>query len=466
MLNQQVALREMLVDAAWSNSPLCVNRAPAKKHLRWGPPRIPELHVIAWTRFPSACPITKLHVMNNESNSPGCVIGLDIHPDSFTAGLLRGSNARDAIVEKVFDKVPMRRLLAWAEKQLGPEDLIVMEAQGNSFATQRKLEAGGHKALVLESAQIGKLKEAFANNDKISAVRIARAYLGGKAKTVWVPDLITQDRRDWFHAHRKAVAQTTRVRNRICSYLSDNGVRLKPKTPLIKPGAAEEVLRAARQWSPSQWQVIEGLLMELRNAEALRKHWRSLIAQEVASDPMLLSLVRLCGIRERVAFALGAILGDIRRFKSPASLVKYIGLNPAFDQSGSGEWKGGIGGHGRRDLRGLLTESAQSLLRSKHPLAQWARKLRARKGEIKLVVAAVARKLAVAVWYLMMGRWTPQEEVDGRLSQKIGSITLAILPEALNQRGWTRRGLRKDMEERLKTGRIYHLWTRADHANA
>jgi hypothetical protein len=35
-----------------------------------------------------------------------------------------------------------------------------------------------------------------------------------------------------------------------------------------------------------------------------------------------------------------------------------------------------------------------------------------RKSEVKLVIAAIARKLAVAVWYLMTGRWTPLEEID------------------------------------------------------
>ena len=58
---------------------------------------------------------------------------------------------------------------------------------------------------------MGKLKEAHANNDKISAVRIGKAYLAGTAKEVWVPDPKTQERRDWFHAHRKAVKRTTQM---------------------------------------------------------------------------------------------------------------------------------------------------------------------------------------------------------------------------------------------------------------
>ena len=157
----------------------------------------------------------------------------------------------------------------------------MLEASGNSFQVVRTLAAIGRKALVLESCQLGKLKEAHANNDKISAVRIGKAYLAGTAKEVWVPDAKTQERRDWFHAHRKAVKRTTQMRNRLLSYLSDNGVRLAKGTRWPKGPAAQRQLRQAKDWSARQWQVIEGLLMELRHAEEQRAHWRSLIAQEV-----------------------------------------------------------------------------------------------------------------------------------------------------------------------------------------
>ena len=63
-----------------------------------------------------------------------------------------------------------------------------MEASGNSFQVVRTLKTLERKAIVLESNQLGKLKEVHANNDKLSAVRIAKAYLAGTAKEVWVPD--------------------------------------------------------------------------------------------------------------------------------------------------------------------------------------------------------------------------------------------------------------------------------------
>jgi len=394
--------------------------------------------------------------MNNEMNSVERVIGLDAHPDTFTAALLRGQTPAQALTEKVFNKVPMRQLPSWAKKHTTSNDLFVLEASGNSFHIVRLLAGIERKALVLESCHLGKLKEAHANNDKISAVRIGKAYLAGTAKEVWIPDLKTQERRDWFHAHRKAVKRTTQVRNRLLSYLSDNGVRLPKGVSLVGTGA-EETLRAAKTWSVRQWQVIEGLLMELRHADQQRQHWRSIIAQEVLSDPLLLSITRLCGVREMVAFALGCLIGDINRFADPKKLVKYVGLNPAFDDSGYNQWQGGIGGHGRKDLRSLLIESAQSVLRSRHALGVWGRKLLARKGSVKLAVAALARKLTVAVWYLMMGRWTPVEEIDTALIGKVSKMITGVGPTALRQLGKTRKAVRTETYQALKGGRIYVL---------
>jgi transposase len=385
------------------------------------------------------------------------VIGFDSHPDSFTAALLRGRIPAEAVTEKMFNKVNMSQLSSWAKKNTTPLDLFVLEASGNSFQVVRTLAAIDRRALVLESYQLGKLKETHANNDKISAVRIGKAYLAGTAKTVWVPDSKTQDRRDWFHIHRKAVKRTTQLRNRLLSYLSDNGVRLKPGTPLATGAGAEEELRKTHAWSPRQWQVIEGLLMELRHADEQRAHWRSLIAQEVLADPILLSLVRLCGIREMVAFALGAIIGDINRFTGPKKLVKYVGLNPAFDDSGEGKWSGGIAGHGRKDLRSLLIEAAQSIMRSNHPLAKWGHKLLRRKGAANLAIAAIARKLTVAVWYLMMGRWTALEEIDAPLNRKVGKIITGAGTKALQQLGKTRKAWREETFVSLKAGRTYLL---------
>lgn len=396
--------------------------------------------------------------MNENLNSGQRVIALDSHPDSFTAALLRGPTPAAAITEKIFNKIPMSQLQSWAKKHTTPEDTVVLEASGNSFQVVRTLAALGRKALVLESCQMGKLKDAHANNDKISAVRIGKAYLAGTAKEVWVPDIKTQERRDWFLAHNKASKRTTQMRNRILSYLSDNGVRLARGTRLASDLPAEEKIRAAKVWSPAQWQVLQIFLADLRHAEAQRKQWRSLIAQVVLGDPQLLEITRLCGVREMVAFALGAIIGDIHRFANPRKLVKYVGLHPSFDDSGEGTSHGGVGNNGRKDLRCLLIEAAHAIMRSpKQSLAQWGRKLLRRKGELNIAVAAVARKLTVAIWYLMMGQWTALEEIDKPLALKVGKIIRSVGKETLVKLGKQPAKFRQEIYQLLKAGKNVYL---------
>lgn len=396
--------------------------------------------------------------MNSKPEIVERVIGFDAHPDTFTAALVRGPTPVAAVIEKTFNKVAMAQLESWAKKHTTEKDLIVVEASGNSFQVVRSLQALERKALVLESCQLGKLKEVHANNDKLSAVRIAKAYLAGTAKEVWVPDARSQERRDIYHAHRKSQKRTTQLRNRLQSYLSDNAVRLKKGTPLTKIKEARQLIKKKRTWSTLQWQVIEGILMELQHAEKQRRHWHSLIAQEVLNDALLLSMVRLCGVREITAFALGAFIGDIQRFANPRKLVKYIGLHPAFDHSGNGGWDGGIGGHGHKELRRLLIQGAQAIVRCAHtPLAKWSKKLLARTGQRNLVVAAVARKMAVAIWYLMMGRWSQLEEIDKPLAIKVSKIIGELSASALKKLDKKRRPFRQEIYQQLKTGRYYLL---------
>src|SRR5829696_4849136 len=85
--------------------------------------------------------------MNAKSHIVERVIGFDSHPDSFTAAILRGPTPAAAVVEKTFNKVPMAQLQSWAQKHTTAQDLLVLEASGNSFQVVRSLArvpAAGH----------------------------------------------------------------------------------------------------------------------------------------------------------------------------------------------------------------------------------------------------------------------------------------------------------------------------------
>ena len=67
-----------------------------------------------------------------------------------------------------------------------------------------------------------------------------------------------------------------------------------------------------------------------------------------------------------------------------------------------------MGNRGRKDVRSLLIQGAQSVLRQSragnHKLAKWGFQLFARKGNRNVAVAAIARKLARALYHLLKGR--------------------------------------------------------------
>lgn len=391
-------------------------------------------------------------------NLTGRVVGFDAHPDTFTAAVVKGKSPGEALLEKTFDKLPNSGLESWAKKNLTKEDIVVMEASGNSFHLARRLKAIDLRAIVLESYQVSKLKDAYANNDKVSAKRIALAYLSGSSKQVWIPDEITQRRRDQWHAYRKSNVSYVRAVNRADSYLSDNGVRLSKSLTDLSREQAQKLIEEAREWTAHQKVIVRTYLNDIQRAREQRADWLELMTSDVVKDPLLLSVLRLCGARTIVAFGCGAIIGDIHRFETPKRLAKFIGLSPSFDSSGKDEQVWGLSGRGREDFRSVLVEAAHSILQSKSsPIGRWGKKLLIKGKPMKVVIVAIARKLAVAIWYLMKGQWEELSEVEKPLAVKIGKVITQLGQNGLQTLGKDRKSMRKEMVETLKTGRVYVL---------
>jgi transposase len=376
-------------------------------------------------------------LMKNESSDPaaGRVIGLDLHPDLFSAAALSGRDAVTAQVVQQWDRLPTGHLVRWAQR-LAKTDLIVVEASGNTFHAAEQLRGVGLKVLVLESYQASQVRTSYCNNDRVSAVKLARVYLSGLAKTVWQPDAKTRERREALQAYRKAVATSTRTKNRLKAYLNQHGVRLKRGVRLSAP-SGEATIRASHPWSPLQRLLLEETLAELCAAEQRRRRLSALMAQEVAADPHLLALMRLMGVRHIVAFAIAAVVGDIARFATPKKLVAYLGLAPCVDTSGNRErGRESLVHAGRSDLRALLIQSAQNALQQKaSPLHTWGWKLCLRKSNKNVAVAAVARKLTVSIWYLLRGFFTPLVQLDATLQVKLTKLATAIGLKTIRQLG-------------------------------
>ena len=357
----------------------------------------------------------------------GRVVGLDCHPDTFTAAVFVGQTPHDARKLQSRENLCLERLLAWAKAEFSAADLFLLEAGSNSFAVCEALEKVGLRCVVLESAHVGKHAKTYADNDRMAAARIALVYLAGNAPAVWVPDAQTRERRELLHVYAKSVRDHTAASNTLKSYLNGHAIRLGSRSLSAKPTRAW--IDAQRAWSSLQKKMLEGYFHALEQSAEQRRRYLRLISEEISKEPLMLRLMKLLGIGKINAFGLLAVIGNARRFSRPQKLVAYIGLNPGQRESGTGKRISvGVGRRGRGDLRHLLIQGAQAILRmgKATALGQWGWKLFARKGSRNVAVAAVARKLVVQVWHMLHGNPPTALEKDQSFTVKLRKLAVSI----------------------------------------
>jgi transposase len=172
------------------------------------------------------------------------------------------------------------------------------------------------------------------------------------------------------------------------------------------------------------------------------------LAGLAAQDDRVPLLVQLPGVRLVTAMTLLAAIGTIDRFPKPEKLVGYAGLGVSVHASGLVHHTGRITKAGRRDLRCVMVEAAQTAANT-HP--HWKaelERLEPRLGRNKAIVA-IARKLLVAVWHVLThacaDRYAEPEHLArkflqfayilGKEKRAPGQTTMAYVREQLDRLG-------------------------------
>lgn len=353
---------------------------------------------------------------------PVVTVGLDMHPDTFTAAILVGSSAQEAEILKIGDRLPVEQLERWFKGNTDEDCLVAIEASGNTFTIVDRLEAIGRKVIVLDSAKVGKVSKTYCITDKTSAIKIAKICISGLSDEIYVPDTKTRERRNIYTAYQQSQTDAQRAVNRAKGFLNERTIRVKRKA--ITNAKEREHLLSRLDLSDTEVSILKQHFAIYDLANANMKKWRIVMAEDILSDPELLKMVRIYGLRHITVFALAAYIGNIARFSNPKKLVAYIGLNPRVQMSGEGGFIGSLAGNGRKELRALLIEAAHCVFFHKNksnPNYSWAWKLHFRKGR-KIAAIATARKIVTALWYLLNGKFTELKEASKNLRTKISRL--------------------------------------------
>ena len=128
------------------------------------------------------------------------------------------------------------------------------------------------------------------------------------------------------------------------------------------------------------------------------------IEEEVKKCPAARRLKTHPGVGPLTALAFVLIIGKADRFPCGKQIASYLGLVPLEKSSGNQRRLGHITKQGNSLLRFLLVEAAQVTVRS---LPEWRSKychLALRRGR-KIAKVAMARKLAVRLYWMMRKEW-------------------------------------------------------------
>lgn len=148
-------------------------------------------------------------------------------------------------------------------------------------------------------------------------------------------------------------------------------------------------------------QLVEEIEMQQRHKDEAQKKMTSLC--EVWFPKELENLQSIPGVKERSATSIIAEVGtDMKHFQTPKKLVSWVGLRPRNEES-AGKIKSRRITHGNRFLRKTMIECAWGSSRTKDSFfAEFSYRqcVIRRKNRMKVQVA-IARKMLVAVWYIL-----------------------------------------------------------------
>jgi len=331
------------------------------------------------------------------------LVGMDVHSEQATLCVTCWRFGEEPRVERE-SVVRLDGLEAFYRRHVPEGALTVMEATGNAFAVAGRLAAEGFEAKVVCSDTLAGFTRGDKVNDRHDAHNLARAWARGSAREVRVPEGREAAMRELHFGRRDATKDSTVAYNRIWAFCHRLG--------LVQPGesAAAWTRKVAAQVAERyeagseeafRWRI---LMEDWTRCEKLDKLYNERVEAAVASHPDAARLMQVLGIGPQVALALCAFIGEVKRFAESGKLVAYVGLNPSVCQSGKSQGSCAMSHYGRRDLKWLLIQAAQSaMVHGKAPMHQWARRKRAQGKSHNLVVCALARKMLVQVWHILMG---------------------------------------------------------------
>jgi transposase len=297
--------------------------------------------------------------------------------------------------------------------------VVAYEAGRDGFWLARWLRARGVEAYVIHPASIAVSREhRRAKTDRLDTELLLRAFLGwlrGEKRhcsMVAIPTVEEEDARRPNRERGNLVTEQTRIVNQIKAILTRFGIRTFRPT-LRKAEEHLEGLRTA-EGIPLLENTRAELRRHLARLHVVREQIRAIeqsrlgklaMTSEKGRHAMVRLIARVVGVGVETA---DMLVNEVfsRHLRDRKAVARYAGLTGSPDESGKRRRERGLARAGNTRVRCGMIQLAWRFLRFQKDsaLAQWfqARTADGRGSTRKTMIVALARKLLIALWRLIM----------------------------------------------------------------
>lgn len=331
------------------------------------------------------------------------IIGLDYHPSFQQIAFLdtetgEGGDRQllhsDGEAERFYRELKARAV----------QVRVGMEATGHSQWFERLLAELGFELWIGDPAQIKTKRVRKQKTDRGDARLLLSLVVENRFPQVWAPDPENRDRRQLLWHRHRLVQMRTRIMNQLQAVALNEGVRRK--RGLWNPSGRKQL--ESFLLAPWASRRRKDLLELLDRLNPTIDELTTAIKKEAEAMPEVIRLMTHPGVGALTAMAFVLIIGTPERFKCGKQIASYLGLVPCEDSSAGRQRLGHISKQGNSLVRFLLVEAAQATVRSN---PAWRRKFLhlAARRERRIAKVAMARKLAVSLFWMWRKGWDYQE---------------------------------------------------------
>lgn len=272
---------------------------------------------------------------------------------------------------------------------------VGIEATINAQWFERVLSRHGHELWIGDAAEIRASQVRKQKTDSRDALHILDLLLTNRFPQIWRPSSTDRDVRQLLRHRHKLVGYRTSVMNQLHGLAMSQGL-----------------CRKTRLWSRIGRKELESLALDLWASRRRRELLQLLdllnpwideldqaVQQEAERRPEVIHLMKQPGVGPVTALAFVLTIGPVSRFQRSRQVVSYLGLNPSEESSGGRQRLGAISKQGNSMMRYLLVQAAQTTSQFDPELRRAYQRLKFRRGNSAVAKVAIARKLAVRLYW-------------------------------------------------------------------